>query len=119
MLVAASSEAWFSHRGALRAVEGGKVGEVPVLGGDVRVNLNGDDGGAGDAVAVFDLYTDNGEGKGTGEDEGEVVKITVNSMHVHGKPLDQNVIFQKTCIARRVNLCSAAASHFKQVSPTP
>ena len=60
-----SSEAWFSHRGALRAVEGGKVGEVPVLGGDVRVNLNGDDGGAGDAVAVFDLYTDNGEGKGT------------------------------------------------------
>ena len=60
-----ASEAWFSHRGALRTVENGVVGEVPVLGGDVHVNLNGGDGNGGDAVAIFDLHTDNGEGSGS------------------------------------------------------
>ena len=58
------SSAWFAHRGSVRVVEGGNVGEVPVLGGDVRVALNDATIDADDAVAVFNLHQENGEGTG-------------------------------------------------------
>jgi DNA-directed RNA polymerase beta' subunit len=59
-----SSEAWFSHRGAVRIIEDGNVGEVPVLGGDVRVSLNGSHEDPEGAVALFSLHQENGETTG-------------------------------------------------------
>ena len=58
------SEAWFSHRGAVRTIDDGNVGEVPVLGGDVRVSLNGEGDEPNGAVALFSLFQENGEGSG-------------------------------------------------------
>ena len=60
-----SSEVWFSHRGSTRVVVDGELGEVPVLGGDVRVNVDDVEGGCEDPVAVFNMFHQNGEVKAT------------------------------------------------------
>ena len=58
------SEAWFAHRGVVRAITDGAVGEVPVLGGDVHVSINGDNEDVSDGVALFSLHQQNGDASG-------------------------------------------------------
>ena len=58
------SEAWFSHRGVVRTIEEGSIGEVPVLGGDVHVSLNGENAEPGDVAASFSLFQQDGETTG-------------------------------------------------------
>jgi DNA-directed RNA polymerase beta' subunit len=58
------SEAWFSHRGVVRTIEEGSIGEVPVLGGDVHVSLNGENPEPGDVAASFSLFQRDGETTG-------------------------------------------------------
>jgi DNA-directed RNA polymerase beta' subunit len=57
-----SSEAWFAHRGNMRKVEDGDVGEVPVLGGNIKVSVDEQIADMGDAVAGFELFKRDGKG---------------------------------------------------------
>ncbi|MCB9777332.1 MAG: DNA-directed RNA polymerase subunit beta' [Alphaproteobacteria bacterium] len=49
------ASAWYAYRGNVRPVEGGRVAEVPSLGGALGVAIDGGDADATDAVAVADL----------------------------------------------------------------